>query len=351
MSETTVPTDLRGVPAAQSAGRSAALARWAPIAVIFLAILVPFVLDDYTNYLLSLVLSMGIAVLSLNLLTGYTGLISLGHGALMGIGGYATVSMSVNLGVPWPVGIVAGSLMCGVVGLILGLPSLRLRGLFLALVTLGFAIVFPAILKRGGEATGGISGIPFITPSAPVWTGLTSPQWFYLISLLLFVLAAFGVRGVVRGRVGRALDAVRRDELMAASVGISPGRLKLKVFVLSSMIAGLAGGIHQVIIGSALPDSYVVTFSISLLTAAVVGGVRSISGALVGAGFIILVPDIASQLGDRGVQIIYAVTLMAVIYLFPAGVHGAVVAIFRRIRRAVGRKRASAEDPQSRTDR
>lgn len=331
------------------AGRRSTIARWIPIAVIIAAIAVPFVFDDYTNYLLSLVLSTGIAVLSLNLLTGYTGLISIGHGALMGIGGYTMASMFANLGVPWPIGIVVGALLCGVVGFILGLPSLRLSGLFLALVTLGFAIVFPAILKRGGEVTGGISGIPFVAPSAPGWTGLTSPQWYYLISLLLFVLVALGMRGVVRGRVGRALDAVHRSELMAASVGISPGRLKLKVFVLSSMIAGLAGGIHQVIIGPALPDSYVVTFSISLLTAAVVGGVRSITGALIGAAFIVLVPDIASQLGDRGVQIIYAVALMAVIYLFPAGVYGAVVAIFRRTKRGIDgrRRRSPAEKPAS----
>lgn len=344
MSDVTVrsPEGL-GAPAAP-AQRPGAVVRWIPIVVIAAAIVIPFVFDDYTNYLLSLVLSMGIAVLSLNLLTGYTGLISIGHGALMGIGGYTTVSLFAHLGIPWPIGMIAGALLCGIVGFILGLPSLRLSGLFLALVTLGFAIVFPAILKRGGEATGGISGIPFVTPSAPAWTGLTSPQWFYLISLALFVLVALGMRGVVRGRIGRALDAVHRNELMAASVGISPGRLKLKIFVLSSMLAGFAGGIHQVIIGPALPDSYVVTFSISLLTAAVVGGVRSITGALIGAAFIVLVPDIASQLGDRGVQIIYAVALMVVIYLFPAGVYGAAVAIGRRIRRAIDRRRSRAPE-------
>ncbi|MBO1901539.1 branched-chain amino acid ABC transporter permease [Leucobacter weissii] len=340
-----------GAPAASPSKRSTSIGRWAPVVVIVLAILIPFVFDDYTNYLLSLVLSTGIAVLSLNLLTGYTGLISIGHGALMGIGGYATASMFVNLGLPWPIGIVAGTLLCGIVGFILGLPSLRLSGLFLALVTLGFAIVFPAILKRGGEATGGISGIPLVTPSAPAWTGLTSPQWYYLVSLVLFVLVALGMRGVVRGRIGRALDAVHRDELMAAAVGISPGRLKLKIFVLSSMLAGFAGGIHQVIIGPALPDAYVVTFSISLLTAAVVGGVRSITGALIGAAFIVLVPDIASQLGDRGVQLIYAVALMVVIYLFPVGVYGAVVAIVRRIGIALRRRRqAEAGKPQPSSD-
>lgn len=290
-----------------------------------------FLLTDYVLSQLAITLALALAVLSLNLLTGYTGLISVGHGALMGIGGYATVSLAVNAGVPYPLGLLAGMVLCGVAGLILGLPSLRLSGLYLALVTLGFAIIFPALLKRWEPVTGGVSGLLYLTPEAPGPLPLTSAQWIFILTLAGFVTGAYALRRLVTGRTGRALSAIRRSELMAAANGIPVGRIKLTVFTVSACIAGLAGGLYQLAIGSALPDTYVVTFSIMLLAAAVVGGVRSIVGALVGAAFIVWVPDYASMVGDRGPQLVVAIALMLVIYLAPGGVARASTDLFSHL--------------------
>lgn len=305
--------------------------RWAVAALIVLAFITPFILSDYHDSQLALVFALAVAVLGLNLLTGYAGLISVGHGALMGIGGYTTVGLAVNLGVPYPVGLLAGMVLCALAGFVLGLPSLRLSGLYLALVTIGFAIVFPSLIKRFEGITGGVSGLTFMTPDAPFGIPLSSAQWVYLLTLTVFLLAVVAVRNLVTGRVGRALDAIRQNELMAASNGIAVGRLKLTVFAVSSAIAGLAGGLYQLVVGSALPDTYVVTFSITLLTAAVVGGVRSIAGAIIGAAFIVYVPDYAAAVGDRGPQLVYAIALLVIVYLARNGVAGAVSSLWRKV--------------------
>lgn len=292
--------------------------------LLLIAVLYPFYFSDYSNYQLARVFSLAIAVLSLNLLTGFTGVISVGHGALMGLGAYTMLILHDKADVPTPAGLVVAAVVCFAVGLALGFPSLRISGLYLALVTLGFAIIFPPLVKRFSDLTGGVTGINYTPPDAPFGLALTSAQWLYLITLAAMVVAMFAVRRLVRGRTGRALSAIRTNELMAAANGVPIGRTKVLVFATSAALAGVAGCLYQLVIGPVLPDAFVLTLSITLITAAVVGGVSTILGAVVGAAFVVYAPDYASDIGDRGPALVYAIALLVVVYFFRSGVVGGV---------------------------
>lgn len=304
-----------------------------PFAVLLvLALLYPFYFSDYSDFQMALIFSLAIAVLGLNLLTGFTGLISVGHGALMGVGAYTTIILAVKFGVPSPLGVVAAAVICFGLGLLLGIPSLRVSGLYLALMTLGFALIFPSLVTRFAGLTGGVDGLNHNPPDAPLGLPLSSAQWLYLVTLIALVAAMFAVRGLVNGRIGRALHSIQTNELMAAANGVRVARTKILVFAVSSVLAGVGGALYQLNLGPVIPDTYQLALSITLLTAAVVGGVRTVLGAVVGSAFVVYAPEYASGLGARGPQLIYAVSLLVVVYLFRSGVVGGLQRAWERVR-------------------
>jgi branched-chain amino acid transport system permease protein len=294
--------------------------RPASIAAICVIALLAFYLSDYSLFQLSRVLAIAIAVLSLNLLTGFTGQISVGHGALFGIGAYVVAVLTVKLSVPYGIAMVAAAAGCFAVGLLIGIPALRIRGLYLGLLTLGLAVTLPPLLKRIPDITGGVYGLNVVTPDAPLGLPLTSAQWTYLLGVALLAGSMLVLRNLSRGRFGRACDALRTSEAMAASSGVGVGRLKIVVFAISAAMAGVGGGIYQLVLGATTPDTFAVTLSLSLITASILGGIRSLWGAVIGAAFVVYVPDEAAALGDSAPQFVYAGVLLAVIYLLPGGV-------------------------------
>lgn len=289
------------------------------VAVLAVAALA-FVVSDYSLFQLSRVLTIAMAVLAINLLTGFTGQISVGHGALFGIGAYVTAILVVKLDVPYGLALVGATAACFACGLALGVPALRIRGMYLGLLTLGLAVTLPPLLKRFPEVTGGVYGLTVQTPHAPLGLGLTPAQWVFLLSLAVLVGAMLLVRNLTRGRIGRSLDALRTSELMAVANGVRVGRTKILVFAISAAMAGLGGGLFQLVIGATTPDSFAVLLSLSMLTAAVLGGVRSLTGAVLGAAFVVYVPDQAASLGDSAPQFLYAAALLLVIYALPGGI-------------------------------
>ncbi|SFK73520.1 branched-chain amino acid ABC transporter permease [Geodermatophilus ruber] len=316
--------------------------RLAWVVGMVLVALLAFVITDYELFRLSRMACIGIAVLSLDLLTGRAGLISAGQGALFGLGAYTTVLLVYHEIAPYPVAIVLGSVLCFLVGLVLGLPALRLGGLNLGLVTLGAALVFPELLKKYSDLTGGVFGIGISPPQAPLDLALTSAQWLYLVSVAgLLIAMAFYTR-LVNSRFGRGLEALRTNENMAASVGVDLARSKLLAFGISSAMAGFGGGLYLLLIGHVTPDTFLLTLSLSMLFAAVVGGLRSRLGVLLGAAFVVFVPDFSAAFGERGPQLIYAIALLLTVYLLPRGIVPSLAALGRRL---LGRRAPRTPEP------
>jgi branched-chain amino acid transport system permease protein len=336
-----------------------------------------------------------IALLGLNILTGYTGQISLGHGAFMAIGGYTTAILmagSEQFGGPVSGGLqdvwtlpIAG-LVAGLVGLAFGLPALRLSGLYLALATFAIAVAMPSTVKRFEEHTGGgqgiqLFGLPELTganaavgadPNAPATfelLGLTFTQndWMYYLAWSIALVAFASAWLILRGRTGRAFRAVRDSEVAAVSSGVSLARYKTLAFGISAAYAGVAGGLFAIASAFVNPDTFPIALSIFLLVGIVVGGLGGLSGLVVGAIFVAFLPlwaqgqDLGSLLPDRVIQgdevsipilgdflfkgtsapggpaIVYGVVLILLMFVLPNGVGG----LFRRIGQGIASRRYS----------
>ena len=292
--------------------------------VLVLAVLLPFFFGTYRVGQFTQAMALAIAVLGLNLLVGYSGQISLGHGAFFALGAYASAIAILDLGVPYLLTLPLAGFVCALAGFLIGIPALRLRGLYLALLTLGLAIATPQIIKRAEGLTGGTQGLSVDKVIAPAWSGLADDQWLYFVTLavtaLMFVLAAF----LVRGRIGRALVAIRDNEIAARTMGVDLARFKTGTFAVSAAYAGVGGALFTLPIGFLAPESFPLALSFAFLAAIVVGGLATIAGALFGALFIEFVPVYAADVDEALAGVIYGGVLILFMYLLPGGVMGLV---------------------------
>ncbi|HXJ83209.1 MAG TPA: branched-chain amino acid ABC transporter permease [Candidatus Methylomirabilis sp.] len=301
-------------------------ARYIPGAGVFLllvvAVALPFTLSNFRTFQFTQVMIYAIALLGLNMLTGYNGQISIGHSAFYAIGAYTTAIMidRWNVGYGWTIP-VAG-LLCLVVGFLFGRPALRLEGLYLALATLALALAVPQILKYFEHWTGGSQGIVLTKPNAPWGFPLNPDQWLYFltfaITVLLFVLA----RNLLRGRIGRALVAIRDNHIAAEAMGIDNSLYKSAVFGVSAAYTGIAGALSAVVIAYVAPDSFDAFLSITFLTGIVIGGLATISGAVIGALFILFVPNWAQDISKAAPWAIFGTFLIVFMYVMPRGIAG-----------------------------
>ena len=317
--------------------RSAALF----VALALALIAVPFVLSSYHVFQATMVVVYAIALLGLNLLIGYNGQISLGHGAFFAIGAYTTAILVNETGMPyWATVPIAGAL-CLVAGFLFGLPALRLEGLYLALPTFALAVATPQLLNYHGVApwTGGVQGIMFDKPDAPSILPLDPDQWLYFFCLAIAVPLYVVGWNLLRARTGRAIVAIRDQPLAAGAMGIDNAFYKTATFGVSAMYAGIAGALGAIVTQFVAPDSFPIFLSLSFLVSIVVGGVASISGAFFGAIFIEFVPNVASAISDAAPWAVYGIVLIAAMYLMPDGLAG----IFRSAARYMGvRQRTEA---------
>ena len=307
--------------------------------LIVLACALPFFIANYRVFQMTLVLAYSIALLGLNMLTGFNGQNSLGHGAFYAIGAYTAAILMDKLGLPYWATIPIAAAVCFVAGFLFGLPALRLEGLYLALATFALGVAMPQILKHKAieHWTGGVQGITIVKPDAPEWTGLSQDRWLYFFCLawvlVLFVLGW----NLLRGRIGRAMVAVRDQPIAAQAMGVNTAMVKSLTFGVSALYTGVAGALGAIAIQFVAPDSFNIFLSITLLTGVVIGGLASISGAFFGALFIQFVPNIADKLSKAAPWAIYGVILIAFMYLMPAGVAG-----FLRLARARWIRRRAA---------
>ena len=226
-----------------------------------------------------------IALLGLNILTGYNGQISLGHGAFFAIGSYVAAIMMDRWNLPYWSTLPAAGVVCFVAGFLFGLPALRLEGLYLALATFALAVATPQILKYQGieEWTGGVQGITIIKPQAPWRLPLSPDKWLYFFALAVaIVMFVVGAR-LVRGRLGRALIAIRDNPTAAATMGVNTALYKTLTFGVSALFTGVGGALSAIAVQFVAPDSFGFLLSISFLVGIVIGGFATISGAIYGA--------------------------------------------------------------------
>jgi len=297
--------------------------RWA-CAVVLAVVLIyaPFYFVPFYNFQFSLVLVYAVALLGLNLLVGYNGQISLGHGAFFAVGAYSTAILMYRDLVPYPLTIVVAGVLCFAVGFAFGVPALRLRGLYLAIVTLSIALFLQPFLKRFESLTGGSMGLTIAKPAPPAWTGLAPDQWLYFLSLFVAVVMFALVWALMRSRVGRALLAIRENETAAEVMGVRLAFYKTLTFAWSAMLAGIAGAVYTWVIGFVSPDSFAVLLSITMLAGLVVGGLGSMTGAVFGAFFVEFVPSLSQDVNDAAPGIIFGLLIIVVMYAAPTGVSG-----------------------------
>jgi branched-chain amino acid transport system permease protein len=298
------------------------------------AVALPFLVSSYRVFQFNMVLVYAIVLLGLNILTGYNGQISLGHGAFYAIGAYVAAILMEHLGWPYWATLPVAGITCFAFGFLFGLPALRLRGHYLALATFALAVAMPQILKYKHieHWTGGVQGIVIIKPEAPFGLKITPDQWLYLFTLAIVVVVFVAGWNLLRGRVGRALVAIRDHPIAAEAMGVNSALYKTLTFGVSALFTGVAGALGAIVIQFVAPDSFTAGLSINFLVGIVIGGIASISGAFYGALFIQFVPNFADQISKAAPWAIYGVFLLAFVYLMPTGVAGFVRFAWMRMR-------------------
>lgn len=254
------------------------------------AVVFPWISNDYLLSLINLSAIATVSALGLNILTGYTGLISLGHAAFMGVGAYSAAILYTKLGVPWLLSIFLAGFITAVVGMLFGTPSLRLRGMYLAMATLAAQILLVFIFEQWKSLTGGVSGFYIKSPDVFGIT-LGNDRHFYYLSVGMAVLATWGVYNLFRTRTGRAFIAIRDKDLAAEIVGIPVFRYKLYSFAISSFYAGVAGALLALYLTFASPESFGLSITIQYIAMVIIGGLGTISGSILGAVFVSMLPQ------------------------------------------------------------
>ena len=303
--------------------------------VLVIACALPLVVSNYRTFQFTLVLVYAIALLGLNMLTGYNGQISLGHGAFYAIGAYCTAILMDKFGVPYWLTLPVAGATCLLVGFLFGLPALRLEGLYLALATFALGVSLPQLLKyKHFESwTGGVQGIVIAKPEAPFGLPLRPDQWLYFFTLLVTLVMFALAWNLLRGRVGRAMIAIRDNHIAAEAMGVNNAIYKSLTFGVSAMYTGVAGSLGAIAIQFVAPDSFNIFLSIVFLVGIVIGGLASIPGAIYGALFIQFIPNVADEISKAAPWAIFGLFLIGFVYLMPLGIAGAIRMAVARLSR------------------
>ncbi|RQR25751.1 branched-chain amino acid ABC transporter permease [Burkholderia sp. Bp9142] len=301
--------------------------------LLALAIVPMFVVHGYVLFQITMVLSYAVALVGLNMLTGYNGQISLGHGAFYAIGAYTVAILMDKASVPYWLCIPAAGLVCLLVGYLFGRPALKLQGLYLALATFALGVVTPQLLKYKylEPWTGGVGGIVLTKPDAPFGLPLDSDQYLYLFALIVAVVVFVLARNMIDSGTGRALRAIRDHEIAAESMGIDNRHYKSMTFGVSAAFTGIGGGLSALAVQFVSPDSFTMFLSISLLVGVVVGGIGTLWGALFGAAFIMFVPSVAETISKDAAWGIYGLVLILFVFVLPGGVMGLITRVRTRL--------------------
>jgi branched-chain amino acid transport system permease protein len=298
--------------------------------LMLLLLAAPWLFTEYWLAQLTFILIYSIAGLGLMLLAGFTGLFSLGHAAFLGVGAYTQAVMT-GAGLPFPIALLCAAALSAAVGVIVGLPALRVKGIYLGMATLSFGFIVEEVFARWESVTGGNAGMHLKDPNIFGWK-IDSEAGFYFLCLLLAVFSTLAILNILRSSTGRAFVAIRDSEISAQSMGIHLARYKTLSFALSAALAGVAGALYAHKLQFISPDQFNILQSIDLLLMIVVGGVGSVHGAFLGAIFLISMPQaialvkdyLPSTIGQApGLQgVVYGMVLIAFVLFEPLGIYG-----------------------------
>jgi len=290
----------------------------------------PWLFEEYLLSQVTFILIYGIVGLGLMLLSGFTGLISLGHAAFLAVGAYTEAVLAAK-GWPFPLSLAVASLLAAATGIVVGLPALRVKGIYLAIATMAFGFIVEEVLARWESVTGGNTGIIVGQLQMFGWKA-DSEASFYYVALVLAVLVTLAVLNLLRSPTGRAFVAIRDSEISARSMGIHLARYKTTSFALSAAITGMAGALYAHKLRIITPDQFTILQSIEMLMRIVVGGIGSVHGAFFGAAFVIALPQVIALVKDylppaigqaTGLQpTIFGLVLVGFILFEPYGIYG-----------------------------
>jgi len=312
---------------APSAARIAVVAAAAVAVALF-----PHLISNYHAYQLAFVGIYFIALLGLNILTGYSGQISLGHGAFMGLGAYTTAILTTHHGVRDLWTIPLGGLVAGGAGFLFGFPALRLAGVYLAVATFALPIALASLAKKFEGFTGGGGGLILNLPRAELGVHTSPSRWLYYVTWSIAAVLLLAAWLFVRGRTGRALRSVHASETAAAASGVNVAAFKTLAFGVSAFYAGVAGSLLAITVAYVNPDTFPISLSILLLTGVVVAGLGSLTGVVFGALFIEFVPLHAQSISKQAPSVVYGLVLIAILLVAPRGAAGVLGSAFRFLR-------------------
>ena len=305
--------------------------------VLAVALAIPFIFSGFTVFQFTLAGIYAIAILGLNLLTGYNGQFSLGHGTFYAIGAYAAAilmgrfEMLIYLTIP-----IAGIISLAA-GFLFGITVTRLSGIYLALATFALSIATPQILKsRHLEAfTGGVQGLDIFRPEVPSFIPLDLDQWWYFVMLIILLFLLWASSNLINSRSGRAMIAIRDNPIAARSMGINTTFYKAITFGVSGLYAGIAGALSAIVIEFVAPDSFTFIISFTFLTGMVIGGIASIPGVIFGALFVLFVPNIAEDFSKNLAYGVFGLLLILTVYVMPTGSAGLTRMIIELLRKNI----------------
>ena len=290
----------------------------------------PAVVPEYWLAQMTFVLIYSVVGLGLMLLAGFTGQFSIGHAAFLGVGAY-TQAVLTNMGWPFPVALCASGVLSALVGVIVGVPALRVKGIYLGMATLSFGFIVEEVFARWEKVTGGNAGMQVKAPDIFGWKANTGEE-FYFVCLVVTVICTLAVLNLLRSPTGRAFVAIRDSEISAQSMGIHLARYKSLSFALSAALAGIGGALYAHKLQFISPDQFGILQSIDLLLMVVIGGLGSVHGAFLGAMFLISMPQLISLSKDwlpasigqaPGLQaVVYGVVLIGFVLFEPLGMYG-----------------------------
>jgi len=293
--------------------------RWGAAALV-VALVIPAFAGGYWLYLLTLTGAYGIVALGLNLLTGLSGQVSLGHAGFFAIGAYVSTIAQSRYGLSFPPAIAMATACGWIVGLAVGLPAVRLRGLYLAIATMAFGTGVERAIYHFRGLTGGPSGLAVDAPRV-FGLSIDSPERLYYLALVIVVLATVFITNLLRGRPGRMIVAMRDSELAAQSLGVNAPRLKVLTFATSAALAAVGGAIYAPAISFIGVEHFTLWLSISFVSMIVIGGLGSVAGSFLGAAFLVVLPELLRGFGGHH-QIVYGLAMILVFVVWPTGLVG-----------------------------
>jgi branched-chain amino acid transport system permease protein len=299
------------------------------LAVLLVLLLIPLFVRNFIIFQLTTVLIYGIAVLALNILTGGSGQFSLGQSAFYAVGAYTSAILIEHANMNYALTLPIAGLICFVFGFLFGLPALRLSGVYLALATFALATAMPQLLKLGffEHWTGGVQGLVVTKPDAPFGLPMSQDMWLYYFTLAISIGIYVASVNLLKSRSGRALMAIRDNEIAASAMGVDVALYKTLAFGVSAGITGVAGGLGAIAVQFVAPDSYTITLAIQLFLGMVVGGVGWLPGSIIGSAFIVFVPNVAESISKGLSGAVFGVLLFLVIFLVPHGARQVALAI------------------------